>query len=47
MNDSSAAPESWRHASVGTNDIRLHYVEAGRGEPVILLHGFPEFWYSP
>ena len=27
-------------------DVRLHYVEAGEGPLVILLHGFPEFWYS-
>src|SRR5881227_938301 len=26
--------------------VRLHFVEAGAGPPVILLHGFPEFWYS-
>ena len=24
----------------------MHYVEAGAGEPVILLHGFPECWFS-
>jgi pimeloyl-ACP methyl ester carboxylesterase len=28
------------------NGIRLHYVEAGEGPLVVLLHGFPEFWYS-
>jgi pimeloyl-ACP methyl ester carboxylesterase len=28
------------------NDIRLHIVDAGSGPLVILLHGFPEFWYS-
>lgn len=29
------------------NGIRLHYASAGRGERlVLLLHGFPEFWYS-
>jgi pimeloyl-ACP methyl ester carboxylesterase len=28
------------------NGVRLHYVEAGEGPVVVLLHGFPEFWYS-
>ena len=32
-------------ADVG-GGIRLHYVEAGTGPLVVLLHGFPEFWYS-
>jgi len=31
---------------VVVNGIRLHYVEAGTGPAVVLLHGFPEFWYS-
>ena len=33
------------HAAVGDN-IKLHYVEAGEGPLVLLLHGFPEFWFS-
>lgn len=28
------------------NNIRLHYAEAGTGDLVLLLHGFPEFSYS-
>src|SRR5437588_7742197 len=28
------------------NEVRLHYVEAGEGPLVVLLHGFPDFWYS-
>jgi pimeloyl-ACP methyl ester carboxylesterase len=32
-------------APVGSG-ITLHYVEAGEGPLVVLLHGFPEFWYS-
>jgi epoxide hydrolase 4 len=28
------------------NGVRLHYVEAGTGKLVLLLHGFPEFWYA-
>jgi len=37
-----------RHATVSTNGVRLHVVESGPedGPPVILLHGFPEFWYG-
>src|SRR5260370_1379311 len=26
--------------------MSIHYVEAGEGPLVVLLHGFPEFWYS-
>ena len=36
-----------RHGFADVNGIRLHYAEAGGGDKlVILLHGFPEFWYS-
>ena len=31
-------------AEVG--DVRLHYVEAGEGPLIVLLHGFPEFWFG-
>lgn len=33
---------------VAANGVRLHVVEAGPpdGNPVLLLHGFPEFWYG-
>lgn len=35
------------HTIIKTNGINLHVVQAGPedGKPVILLHGFPEFWY--
>jgi epoxide hydrolase 4 len=35
-----------RHGYAELAQARLHYVEAGDGPPVVLLHGFPEFWYS-
>jgi epoxide hydrolase 4 len=36
------------HSCLETNGIRLHVVQAGpkSGIPVVLLHGFPEFWYG-
>ena len=30
----------------GAGGVGLHVVRAGDGAPVVLLHGFPEFWYS-
>ena len=32
------------YADVG--DVSLHYVEAGEGPLLVLLHGFPEFWFG-
>ncbi|HKA10620.1 MAG TPA: alpha/beta hydrolase [Candidatus Dormibacteraeota bacterium] len=34
------------HRDIGTNGIRMHTAEAGQGPLVVLLHGFPEGWYS-
>jgi pimeloyl-ACP methyl ester carboxylesterase len=34
------------HHHITVNGVDLHYVEAGRGPLIVLLHGFPEFWYS-
>ena len=34
------------HRSVETNGITMHVAEAGEGPLVVLLHGFPELWYS-
>lgn len=36
------------HTFVETNGVRLHVVQAGpeTGPLVVLLHGFPEFWYG-
>src|SRR5438067_3275366 len=34
------------HRFIETNGIRMHIAEAGQGPLVVLLHGFPESWYS-
>jgi pimeloyl-ACP methyl ester carboxylesterase len=39
--------ENLKHDYAQIGGVRLHYVTAGEGEKlIILLHGFPEFWYS-
>lgn len=37
---------NWRHDFLETNGVRLHYVTQGEGPLMLMLHGFPEFWYS-
>ena len=39
-------PGPWSHRDVSANGIRLHIAEAGSGPLVLLLHGFPEFWWA-
>jgi pimeloyl-ACP methyl ester carboxylesterase len=34
------------HRIIQTNGINMHIAETGNGRPVVLLHGFPELWYS-
>jgi len=34
------------HHTEVINGIALHWVEQGTGPVILLLHGFPEFWYS-
>jgi pimeloyl-ACP methyl ester carboxylesterase len=31
---------------IETNGIKLHTVLIGKGEPLFLLHGFPDFWFG-
>lgn len=35
-----------KHHTIEANGIKQHYVEAGDGPPVLLLHGFPQTWYA-
>ena len=37
--------ETFQHAYADLGDVRLHYVTAGRGPAVVLLHGWPQTWY--
>jgi len=35
-----------RHSFIPVGDLNFHVAEAGEGEPVVLLHGWPQHWYS-
>ena len=37
---------TFSHCSSFVNGIQLHYVIGGHGDPVVLLHGWPETWYE-
>lgn len=38
--------DRFKHRTVDANGIRIHLVEAGEGPLVVMVHGFPESWYS-
>ena len=36
----------WEHRFVAANGARFHVAELGEGPLVLLLHGFPQFWWA-
>ena len=46
MADETLCGVELAHHYADLGDVRLHYVEAGEGPLVVLLHGFPQFWYE-
>ena len=46
VNPTSLGQTELREGYAEVGDVRLHYVEAGDGPLIVLLHGFPEFWFS-
>ncbi|HEY8986403.1 MAG TPA: alpha/beta fold hydrolase, partial [Streptomyces sp.] len=53
MTEPSAAPSTvvrpdgpWKHRDVAANGARFHIAEVGEGPLVLLVHGFPQFWWT-
>jgi len=47
MSNEKSLPQSdidITHHTAVVNGVRLHYVMAGSGEPLVLLHGWPQTW---
>jgi hypothetical protein len=37
---------TFSHHMASVNGIQLHYVTGGQGDPILLLHGWPQTWYE-
>ncbi len=46
MNTAEEQIAGFRHHFEEINGVRLHYVRGGEGDPVVLLHGWPETWFA-
>ena len=38
--------ERVEHHYAENNGVRIHYVSLGQGPLVVMIHGFPDFWYT-
>ena len=38
--------EAVRHGYADNDGVRIHYATLGEGPLVVMIHGFPDFWYS-
>lgn len=38
-------PANFKHAVANVNGVNIHYVIGGKGEPLVLVHGFGQNWY--
>jgi len=38
-------PSNFKHATAEVNGIKIHYVIGGKGDPLVLVHGFGQNWY--
>jgi len=45
MSDDLPQVSGVTHHYIDVNGFRMHYAEAGSGEPVLMLHGWPQHWY--
>lgn len=34
------------HGYADSNGVKIHYASLGKGPLVVMIHGFPDFWYS-
>ncbi len=42
----AAAEELGKSGFADSGGVKIHYVTAGEGPLLVLIHGFPDFWYT-
>ena len=40
------ADDLGKHGFVDSDGVKIHYVTAGEGPLVVMIHGFPDYWYT-
>ena len=35
-----------KHGYAENDGVKIHYASLGKGDPIVMIHGFPDFWYS-
>ena len=49
IGSTTTAADIWdevEHHYADSDGVKIHYASLGEGEPVLFVHGFPDFWYS-
>ncbi|MDB5087904.1 MAG: alpha/beta fold hydrolase [Mucilaginibacter sp.] len=41
----ASPPPGFKHQYATVNGVKIHYVIGGKGEPLLLIHGFGQNWY--
>src|SRR5882757_7466382 len=41
----ASPPNGFKHQYAMVNGVKIHYVTGGKGEPLLLVHGFGQNWY--
>ena len=38
--------DSVKHGEADSSGVKIHYAHMGKGPVLIMVHGFPDYWYS-
>ena len=38
--------ERVKHGFADSNGVKIHYATLGKGPLVVMIHGFPDYWYT-